>query len=184
MSEEKLTRFVVSVDIPEKNLSKAYGILRDLMNARSDELKVGWETSDEAYDSDGGLIPPDKLQKMIFDFLDKEEELVSNIIRKENISSVRKSLCLDGSEVYDFKIITHKKTERYFAIRCDNSPNEIKKIEMTDKHTELSCDEILNEKEILEIFNLVKKVYEEEKKKEFERRISEITDFFKVLNQA
>ena len=56
-------RIVVCMDIDASSLLEAYGKLYETM-AKVTGSKTGldWESSDEAYDPDGNLIPEDVLQ--------------------------------------------------------------------------------------------------------------------------
>lgn len=52
-------RLIIAVDIEAKTLPEAYEILFNKMN----ETKLGWESTDEAYDENGDSVDPDDIQE-------------------------------------------------------------------------------------------------------------------------
>lgn len=66
-------RFIVAVDVDAASLPEAYKKLRtqlDKATSKSHRGEIGWETTDEAFDSQGNRIDPDELQDVISSSID------------------------------------------------------------------------------------------------------------------
>ena len=100
----KTTRFVVCIDIPEESLSVAYAKLKLFMDqgntvrmrvnefAEYKDNMVGWETSDEAYGTDGKVIDPSDLQKTIEAYPlpeDIRNTVVSLLVQQKYILAIK-----------------------------------------------------------------------------------------------
>lgn len=59
-----MTRFVICIDIVNDDVAEAYGELYRLM-AKLDKDPVcdGWESTDEAFNSNGDSLTPEEIQK-------------------------------------------------------------------------------------------------------------------------
>lgn len=62
MAPDKTWRFIICVDVPAESLPSAYEILHITMGKVASLLD--WESTDEAYDSDGEPIPEPILSAM------------------------------------------------------------------------------------------------------------------------
>jgi len=61
MSNDKYFRFVLCVDVEADSLEEAYNKLYEAMKLQP----FGWETTDEAYSSDGEQVAPDVVHKLV-----------------------------------------------------------------------------------------------------------------------
>jgi len=73
-------RIVICVDVEADDLAQAYGKVYRAMMAACEAPPVGigpedlaWESSDEAFDSDGGVVDPDDLQAARMAYFESEK---------------------------------------------------------------------------------------------------------------
>lgn len=66
-------RFVVCIDVDAEGMTEAYGKLHEGLSVVNFEGYEGWESTDENFDEDGELVPPETMQQHRDEFFRNKE---------------------------------------------------------------------------------------------------------------